>query len=328
MSETLAEILHPEIVLGRRGEENTISEYKFALNKIKFTSEGWETELPMALANSPLMHHFLLTKKFVDERPPVYRLGKDFASVLADIDNDIPVDKLPQNFFGYISLPRGAVTDDTGDVYGAYVFIGDAKYTALHPSNYGQRIMWISTVGDSGKVDGERDFSVSHLLMKPVGSFDEMFLSLPLSDDNLMESSLLGPGEMILKKEVSKKDVDQRLRATRCIVNAVLYIHSLEPNIDHLKPMSNLTHGDRKKVRATGRHINLCTIPVIAVNWSYKKERIYGMDETWRREHTRWQRCGPQFSQIKLVTIRGHAVKYKKHDAIITGGSHENHSSN
>ena len=315
MSETLSEVLHPEIILGRRGKESTVEQYKYSLSKVNFIEgQGWITELPMELAISPLMHHLLIAKKFITEKPPVYRLGKDFGSVLAEIDNDIPVDKLPDNFFGFISLPEGVVSDDTGNVHGAYVFIGDAKYTALHPENYGKKIMWISTIGDAGKgvkfdEYGEKDFTVSHVLIEPKGSFDDMYRSLPMADDDL--ASFAGFKEKMSNRIVTKEASDQRLIATRCIVNAVLYIHSLEPNIDHLRPAGNLSHGDRRKLRASGKHVNLCTLPVIAVNWSYRRERVFGVDETWRREHSRWQRCGPQFSQIKLITIKGHKVVYK-----------------
>jgi len=68
--------------------------------------------------------------------------------------------------------------------------------------------------------------------------------------------------------------------------------------------------------KQAGSTVNLCTIPVFAINWNYKREKIYGIENTWRREHTRWQRYGPNLSQIKLVTVKGHEVKFKKTGAI------------
>lgn len=304
MSITFSEIIHPELVLDRRGREYDREIYRDLFKEISYVEgAGWKALLPPEMiSNEPLLHHFILTKKFSIEKPPVYRLGKDFGSVLANIDNDIPVDRLPERFFGYVSIPRGVIEDDTGHIDGGYVFIGDAKETSANPELWGKRVLWASINGASPV--SPDDFSVQHILMELKGSFDEMYKSLPHID--------AGP---FSDGQLSKEDLNQRLAAFRLIVNTVLYVHSLEPNVDDLRPASRLSHGDRRKMKAAGKNVNLCSVPIVAVNWSYQRERVFGVEETFRREHLRWQRCGPNFSQIKLITVKGHVVRYNKSGA-------------
>jgi hypothetical protein len=242
-----------------------------------------------------------MCKKFILERPPVYRLGKDFSEVLAGVENDIPMDRLPEKFFAYISFPKGTVTDDTGHIIGAYVFVGDAKETTAHPNLWGNKVLWMSIIGSSVYSD---DYTTEHILMKCEDTFEETFNRLVIKD-HFRDYPI---GKELMDTPAAKR---ARLNACRSIVNSLLYIHSLEPNIDHLKPMTNLTHGQRRDLKDQGKNINLCTLPVIAVNWAYKRERVFGVDETWRSEHHRWQRCGPGNSQIKLTLVKGHKVKYK-----------------
>lgn len=316
-SETLSDVLHPEIILDRRGNEFQRELYRKTLHRIWYTEDGWHAALSPDVEKSNILQHLLITKKFTLEKPPVYRLGKDFAEVLAGVKNDIPIDRLPNRFFGYVSLPKNTIFDDTGPILGAYIFIGDAKETSMPPSDYGKRILWMSVLGDENIGLPSHDITISHSIMELKDSFDSTFMALPNNDDDVVGALL---GGQIQKIPIEEIDIEKRLEATRCLINAVLYIHSLEPNIDHLKPAGRFSHGDRRKLKAAGKHINLCSLPVIAINWSYRRERTYGIDETWRREHSRWQRCGPGYTQIKLITVKGHPVKYKSGPSAIFQG--------
>ena len=295
------EILHPEILLGRRGEQKHIEMYDKSLAEIDRNDNGWEFRIPNIDPSDAMVSHLIISKKFVMEKPPIYKIGRDFGKVLSGVKNDIPMDRLPDRWFGYIAFPRGVITDDTGNVYGAYVYIGDAKETTAKKELWGKRVIWISFVGDSPLV-AVKDFSVQYVLMEIEEDFDKTFKSLEMVDN-----------ENFAKNNYTKFSDRRgmRLNISRFAVNSVLYINSLEPNIERLGCHGNLTHGQRKKLRNTGQHINLCEVPVIAVNWSYQRPVQHNMSETWRSEHMRWQRCGAGLQDIKLITIKGHTVKFK-----------------
>lgn len=310
--QVLKEVLHPEMVLGRRGTVKQLTLYETTLPRCEFFADkGWASHLKKDFGmDSTFENHVLLCKKFKQERPNVYRLGKDFAEVLSDVKNDIPVDRLPERFFGYISVPRGVLSDDTGAIFGAYVYIGDAKEGPVAESNWGKKILWMSMVGDSPH--NEDDFSVQHTLMDLKGSFDEMYLSLKgvETDINIFfEEGGIKKGRKTVSETVDSLK-EERLKAARCFINTVLYISSQEPNIDHLKPTNKMTNSERKKVGDP--HVNMCSLPVHAINWGYK--RTYTVGETYRGEHLRWQRCGTGLKEIKLVTVKGHIVRYQKED--------------
>jgi hypothetical protein len=306
MKQILKEVLHPEIVLDRRGTEKQTDLYKYLLPHCEYyEGKGWNSQLRNFGIDDTFESHVLMAKKFKKEKPKTYRLGKDFAEILAGVKNNIPVDRLPERFFGYVSVPTGVLRDDSGDIYGAYIYIGDAKETPAHPSLWGQRVLWMSIVGESPAADPE-DFSVQHTLMELRGSFDEMYLSLKGLDTDMDAKSL-----EITTRETTEDLKAGRLNAARCFINTVLYVHSLEPNIDHLRPTNNMTNSERKKVGDP--HINMCSVPVFAVNWGYK--RMFSVEETFRREHPRWQRCGVGNADIKLIMVKGHIVRYSKGDS-------------
>lgn len=313
--ETFDKILHPEIILGRRGDSFLIKSYESARWFFDYDEsfETWAARNPLALLelfpslDHPMVHHHMICKKYFQEKPKNYRLGRDFAEVLAGVKSDIPIDKLPDRWFGFISFPNGTVKDDTGSVYGAYVFIGKGKETSAKPELREKKMIWASVIGES-PVEG--DHSCQHILMELEDSFEKTFRALEHDDDDRLKGEWERNGLTI-----SSNAVDLRLEAMRAIVNSVLYINSLEPNLDDMRPSGHLSHGKRKKLREAGQNVNLCTIPVVAVNWSYMKDRSYNVSETYRREHLRWQRCGPGYSQVKLTTVKGHTVKFKKDEA-------------
>lgn len=307
--QVLKEILHPEIVLGRRGTAKQFALYQTTLPMCEFVEgRGWKSDLKSQFGmDDTFEQHILMAKKFKAEKPKSYRLGKDFAEILSNVKNDIPIDRLPERFFGYVSVPRGVLSDDTGAIYGAYIYIGDAQETPVANVEYGKKVLWMSMVGESPH--GEDDFSVQHTLMELKGSFDEMYLSLKGIETDMKLFIAEGKlnGERTVTETVDELK-EMRLKSARCFINTVLYIHSLEPNIDHLRPTNNMTNSERKKVGDP--HINMCSIPVHAINWGYK--RAHSVEETFRREHPRWQRCGTGLSDIKLVMVKGHIVRYQK----------------
>ena len=115
----------------------------------------------------------------------------------------------------------------------------------------------------------------------------------------------------------TKEVVDKELPLASTIMNCLTYIHSLSPAVEDLRPFLSLGKSEKNKIRQSQGHRNLCTIPVKLVNWSYGKGRIYHVDGTWVETFQRWQRCGKDFRDIKLIWVKEHERHYKNTDSAI-----------
>lgn len=97
------------------------------------------------------------------------------------------------------------------------------------------------------------------------------------------------------------------------IVNTVLYINSAFPDLQEQLGVISSAPTDKaiKLARKTFKYQqNL--LPVINVGYRFEQERLYNVSDTWRRCHLRWQPCGVNRSEVKLVWVKGHPVKFKK----------------
>ena len=111
----------------------------------------------------------------------------------------------------------------------------------------------------------------------------------------------------------------QRLPVVRAVVNAVIYLHSRDPEILGLRPLHELSHKKRRAYRKTGQPENHCTVPLTLVNWDYHG-RVWLKDETSVQAHMRWQPCGPQRSEVRLVWVREHLRRYKQDSGLSESG--------
>lgn len=306
----LKRVLHPEIILGRRGDPDLCESLGSILDSMKrvpehdavaedgFVAPCWSLPQFMRGIDQHAREFFIVTKKFRSGTYRTYHFGKDFVEALASIDSDIPVDLLPEKFFGYISFAEDAIRDEVEPIQGAYVFIGLFKDLGLGVKNIDpdQRAMWIGCIGESNAVTTmSRDLKDSERVRDTLDKYREF------------AADYLGPIAIKPSKEVEAA----RERVYRTVINAVLYIHSQKPDVTPLKPEKDLTHSQRSKARAEGKLTN-CTVPISLVSWNYQKPKVFTVDKTWIDTHPRWQRCGPKYSEVKLVWVSAHERKYKK----------------
>ena len=192
-------VLHPEIILNRRGPEEIRQFYK-ALAEITVRMGNGLAPVEEEIRNSPLHQSFwgivsqdmnmirhLLHCSLFREQPQAktYHIGKDFALALSKIDKDIPIDVLPANEICYISFPEDTISDEDGPIQGGYVWLGTAGAEDIRKNE----TSWLQP--------GQRYISISYLNSKPLGigfpvttvtapliqtTFDELITELPWKD--------------------------------------------------------------------------------------------------------------------------------------------------
>jgi hypothetical protein len=333
----LKKILHPELVLDKRGPEDVRRMFKLMMDKIIWRKEPRTTDIPSDFGNSQPMweltggaevlehdpngrDHWLLMKKFQVERPKIYHIGKDFLNALVRVNKDIPADLLPERFFGYISFADEAVYDEDGYVDGAYVFIGDAK--EIFHNHAGRKVLWIAY--HQNPIDGQHEAPACRLYIwlndqtvkniKEGDPFKDLenaeFDSIAVNRADT-HSNAAGKADSVKFIRPSKDEIAARSSIFNLILNSVLYIHSQEPDVSHLHPAHGSIRQRKKHYKETGKE-NMCSVPVVAVSWGYERPRSYGKDSGWWGAFPRWQRCGPGLKHHKLIWVKAHQKKFKK----------------
>jgi len=276
-------ILHPELVLDRRGPD------KIRASLSKMVNNDFIKEIADAVASgdkkyAPLFVQLQALLNFKkDKNRKVYRVGKDFGEAMLQVTKEIPVEKLPFIFNSFISVPDNLLYLDDIPVAGAYIFI--EKETS-------EKSLWIALVlGHSSRPE-------NYELMTSITALDEYFYN-----------RLKMPCEL-LGETATSINTDKINEIFKFFINIVLYINSSEPDLEDLRPRGHLTHSQRAEIKS---NINLATVPIIAINWNFQHQRIYSMAEGPRRGHFHWVLWGPGKSKIKLNWFDPIIVRYKHH---------------
>jgi hypothetical protein len=301
----LKKILHPELILNRRGSPQFRKLYQNFLlqftvnknNKVLTTTELVSNYNPIVLT------HLLVCKEFQHQMPTVFYTTQDFIDAVGMIDKKIPLDMLPDDFFGYFAFPDNSVTDHDGQiVHGAYVQVGLSQNINCQVP-FGKKALVISYHCSPNGLDGS--------LGKIVTELKEEFISKLLAQISYEQFLNAGNAKVV---GLPVPDVSQREKFCRLIVNLVLYVTAKNSAIQVLKPMGNANLSNRQVRRIkkeNGGKINLCTLPVQLVNFDYSSRRQYHVDGTLVHGHLRWQRSGKGFKEHKLIWIAEHERKYR-----------------
>jgi hypothetical protein len=292
----LSKILIPEIVKGSRSSGFPINDLfiKECCSRLEFTENGIEYDLDDSnfahtLSDINRRNAFAQAQRHHLEKAPSYHICEDFAKALLGLrERDIVEEYLPEKFFAYISIPSGIV----GNVTGAYIYIGPSDHRGpFLKEHWDKKVIWISYF-DEFQTDG----------FMPMGR-----LNFYLNDGKNIS-------EIIDFYESDSLDIEgreERRGLGRLLLNAVLYIQSQDPELLLLKPTYKAPVSKQKSHTIDG-HLNLCTIPVHAINWDYKKTHLYTDSKIFVDGFLAWRRCGPRHSQIKLSWISEHEKTIKK----------------
>jgi hypothetical protein len=312
----LQKVLWPEIFKGTRGDETIMRVCRQVSEGIVFTDTHIEVypnrvhkDFSMFFSDETSTSVFTQAKRHLIDKAPNYHICEDFCQALWQIpDKEMPLHIIPDGFFAYISFPSKMLKDSSEPISGAYIYVGPADHkTPLVPSLYGKRICWISYMGDPDfALDKGRFPGLGRLvfMLQEQATVKQMLDGIANED----YMNVLGNKELIATPE---EDMVFRIKLVSLLLNAVIYAHSEDSDIVKLTPTFGGTHAHIKK-HMHGENSNGCTVPVFALNWDYSKEGTYEESQTFVDTYPRWQRCGPQFSLIKLVWVKSHIRNYHK----------------
>lgn len=232
-----------------------------------------------------------------DRKIPVYSIGKEFFRHVKKLDRDIPIRHVD------LSNKHVYFTFDNPDYEGAYVTSevwethdGKGEDTgfmalriALTPKVYGissMKVFNFAIVGDS--------FNFADLYHSKTGEEMKDYAKT-FSETN--KSVVVYAGSY-----------DKYRDLLIGIMNSLIYINSKDPQIESLKP-SRLYNKKELAAVDSDKKSQIRTVPVNLVSWSMYGKR-YNVDETVVSTHMRWQPCGPNRSEIKLVWVKEHTRTY------------------
>jgi hypothetical protein len=288
------QVVHPEIVLDKRGPELFRLLYRRFLPKVNWDADNKEffaMPIVMKTFDELMLDHFALVRRFLIDKGPIYHVTKDFLTEIAKVDKAIPLDRLPKRFIAYISFAKETIKDDAGYIQGAYVYVGPMFDTSLgglvrQGKDRNTPTLWVSYVNE-----GESP---------PIAS-----LRLELRDLNVISEQMKG-----LKAEEHIGDVtiqttpESRIARDivyRTLLNIVCYIHQPDPDLERVSSASRLSNSQRSKLNAGGL-CNESTLPITFINWKWKRP----VSEQLVTGHFKWAACGPQMSERKLIWVNAY----------------------
>lgn len=224
-----------------------------------------------------------------DGKVPTYRIGKEFFKYIKNLDRDIPIEN---------------VNLDSKHVYFAF---DDADFEGAYLTSE----LWS---------DGEKDsFMALRIALVPkeydisaMKVFNFAIIEDKFNFDDLYHTKT---GDELKSGEINKSTVvfvgDYSIYKSLLVglINSLIYIGSKDPEIEALKPKKLYQPKEIEKIDREKRE-QIRTIPVKLVSWSFHG-RVYSKDETTVAPHMRWQPCGPNRSQVKLVWVKEHIRRYQ-----------------
>lgn len=226
---------------------------------------------------------------------PIYSIGKQFFQHVKMLDRDIPI--------SHINLNDKHVyfTFNDSNFEGAYVTSeiwkkneeSEAEFMALRvvltPKVYGISNMKVFNFAIIGK-----SFNFSGLYHSTTG---EELKDYAKTFENTGKSVIIYAG-----------DYGEFKGLLVGVLNSLIYVNSQDPDIEALKPLKLYQKKELNLIDAEKRK-QIRTVPINLVSWSMYGKR-YNVDQTVVSPHMRWQPCGPNRSQIKLVWVKEHVRKY------------------
>ena len=321
----LSKVINMELALDRRGKSPIRDMYREVLPWLKWVEEEQTYELypstgnpglvEMITSDLNLVHHLGMVSRVIKEKAGNYYFPKEFLQALSKLDRGIPIDYLPEKFWGYFEFADSAIGDDAGGVKSAYVFVGKMKNFHSREGKFND--------GDVDRIidPEETIISLSYLndsdattkFMWPLSNgkkMSEMATEGLYGDD--MAPHITEDGLKYLMTPSADKWGERASVIVACL-NAVLYLTSDDPELVKIIPEKVLKDKNRKKQRKQTNWENLCTVPLTLVNQSYKDtEKKYHMDGSWWSTHLRWQPCGVGRKTVKLVWVKGHRKNFNK----------------
>lgn len=124
------------------------------------------------------------------------------------------------------------------------------------------------------------------------------FVLFPLFGGKLVEDGL----------EAAEVRDEESVEIIKYAMKAYCYVKSGDPDLRHLKVPDN------KKDRQRFYQSHGTMLPFTIVGFDFLKERRYTEQTIYVDDYLAWRRCGPRFTQARLVTVSGHERTYGSTD--------------
>lgn len=288
----LTRVLHPEVVLGLRGNPSNVKFYRNHLASTEKCNQFLAHKYEQGADNGRAwLQHMDACLKFIKERPQTYLISRNFQEALLKIKGKIPLDLVPSQWFAYVALSE-PVPFDGGKIDGAYIRIQEKTQegTAIL-----QKKMTITYTFEN------QDYGVGNL----------GFIMEEKSAEQLLTH---------INEEVFKGSLTHQLhKAALIFINAVMYITGCsDADIKHSAKAGHLSKTRRKEIEKRVGAVNLCMLDVKLVSWNYHhpSERNYTAGEVWVDTYQRWQRFGEGFKQVKLIWVKPHVRVYGSEEQV------------
>ena len=276
-----------------------------------------------------------------NEKSKIYKVSANFIKALSKIKDTVRYELLPDNFSGYVPIPKGTLKDYEGlNILGIYISLDRFSFSDEFIKLCGGVGISYDNVHTLDILDDEivlGDFnrkklrfvilceSAYRLGLEPMG------YKFSLSDGDTVSGVLgsfrkgfskgfpenpLRPGDFCLNPapiDPGKNEIE----LSSFVINLISYIHSLEPDVSEFKPAVSLTSKQRKIMENEYEEVD-SSYPTVFVSWSYGKDRNYSVDSTWVDSHLRWQRCGTGHMDTKLIMVTGHERQFNKLEIKLT----------
>lgn len=300
-------VLHPEIVLGLRGESWQKEIYrKYVLSNVSYEEENKRFTVktrPGFLQSSSTIdrqnvEEFILTTslmtRMMTERPKIFHVGKDFLKALSTIKKDIPTNIIKDRFFAYFSFPKNTVFFEKIEIQGGYVLVEADKN-----DGFGRTVTIQYYVKEAYNQAAAEYYATTH-------AHGMLNTELMSTNANLLRANAREhmPAETF-------SDNGNSTQIYQTLINLSVYCHSQDPDIQKLRPELNLPKSKKKAARAAGEQLTNCMLPVSLLSWNYKRPVQYSKDSCFVESHMRWQPCGPARSEVKLIWVTEHERHYK-----------------
>jgi len=238
----------------------------------------------------------LVIQDYLDGTASIYKIADEFGRQLKRTDLDVPC-----------SLLRGMIGKS---------YILEFPDSVTFPTPGGKHKSCVVTLGVKSPAGGflgvepttshERQTRALYILaqdcdMKGNYSYQDSHVSFPLPDELTLSQALNtvsdgGPTAAISRDMVA------------FVAKCLLYIGSGEPDLKK-EPAKTRETKNPKKLKALRR--NFYPLDIVTVGYSFHG-KTYNVDGTQVSGHFRWQRCGVEYSQVKLIWIDEHARHFNR----------------
>jgi hypothetical protein len=291
---TIKRSIHPEVILEKK-DHRMSKLYKIIINLMKrsIVDKNTETEfiqtrkftttneeerhvLSCLESDSTLHTYAELVYKWTLSKHEIFYFPKEFVKALADIKLEVTAKYLPKKeFIYYFVYPENILRNDDNDNFCEVIIHGCPAHEDDEENEY------FLSISATGTLDSP-NCTYAHVLH--------------LKNEESVIQSLCRCSEGKFKEATGN--------LVAIAYNSLIYLASQNPNCQVIMPEKTLGKKEKKQPRDVR---NYCGIPLTLVNQHFHNYNLMDSLAT-RKGHFRWQPCGTNRKQVKLIWITEHLV--------------------